>query len=214
VTAPPTERPIVYVVDDDESLRLAVASLLRAVELDVECFATAEEFMARGRSDQPSCLVLDVRLPGLSGLSIQDDLAGASIAIPIIFVTAHGDIAMTVRAMKAGAVEFLTKPFRDQDLLDAVQLALRRDRARLQQGQLQAELSASFNSLTAREKEIMQHVTAGLMNKQIAALLGLAEITVKIHRGNLMRKMNAHSVAELVRMAQSLEPLRGPHTHV
>jgi FixJ family two-component response regulator len=198
------EESIVFVVDDDDSLREAIARLLRVVGLKVECFASAQEFLGRRLPEVPSCLVLDVRLPGASGLNIQAELAEAGVQIPIIFVTAHGDIPMTVRAMKAGALEFLTKPFRDQDMLDAVQLALGRDRARREQDQAHATVRANFSTLTQREKEIMELVTAGLMNKQIAARMGLAEITVKIHRGNVTRKMGARSVADLVKMAQAL----------
>ena len=203
-SAAPPDEAVVFVVDDDESVRQSLDRLFHVVGLRAECFASAQEFLARKLPDVPSCLVLDVRLPGVSGLNVQDDLAKASIRIPIIFVTAHGDIPMTVRAMKAGAVEFLTKPFRDQDILDSVQLALRRDRERREAESSQAALRASFATLTPREREIMGFVAAGLMNKQIAAKTGLAEITVKIHRGNLNRKLGARSVAELVKMAQAL----------
>jgi FixJ family two-component response regulator len=196
--------PVVFVVDDDDSVRDALAGLLRVVGLQVECFASAQDFLKKPLPNIPSCLVLDVRLPGASGLNVQDDLTKAGIQIPIIFMTGHGDIPMTVRAMKAGAVEFLTKPFRDQDMLDAVQLAIERDRARRGQEDSQAALRASYGSLTAREREVMELVAAGLMNKQIAAKIGLAEITVKIHRGSVTRKMGARSLAELVKMAQAL----------
>jgi FixJ family two-component response regulator len=206
VNAPPApDDAVVHVVDDDPSVRDALASLLRAVSLDVECFASAEEFLSRGPADRTSCLVLDVRLPGRSGLNIQDELARAGIRTPIIFITGHGDIPMTVRAMKAGAVEFLTKPFRDQDLLDAVQAALRQDRARRDAERSQAELRDRYATLTPREREVMALVADGLMNKQIADRIGIAEITVKIHRGQVTRKMGARSLAELVKMAQALD---------
>src|SRR5262245_34275168 len=199
------DEPLVFVVDDDDSLREAIAALHRMVGLNVECFASAQDFVKKELPHAPSCLVLDVRLPGASGLNVQAELVKAGIHIPIIFMTAHGDIPMTVRAMKAGAVEFLTKPFRDQDMVDAVQLALERDRARRAQEKSQAELRANFASLTERERDVMVLVAAGLMNKQIAAKLDLAEITVKIHRGNVTRKMGAKSVADLVRMAEAFD---------
>jgi FixJ family two-component response regulator len=195
---------VVYVVDDDDSLREALAGLIRVVGLKAECFTSAQDFLKARRADVPSCLVLDVRLPGISGLNLQSELAKAGIAIPIIFMTAHGDIPMTVSAMKAGAAEFLTKPFRDQDMLDAIHTALQRDRLRRAQERSQSDLRSRFESLTAREREIMTMVVAGLMNKQIAAKLELAEITVKIHRGSAGRKMGAKSLAEMVKMAQAL----------
>jgi FixJ family two-component response regulator len=195
---------IVYVVDDDVSIRDALYHLMQVVGLKVECFASAQDFLKKNLPDVASCLVLDVRMPGLSGLNLQDDLAKAGVHIPIVFMTAHGDIPMTVHAMKAGAAEFLAKPFRDQDMLDAVQLAIERDRGRRALDNSHAALRASYASLTEREREILQLVAAGLMNKQIAAKLGVAEITVKIHRGNAARKMGAKSLAELVRMAQTL----------
>jgi FixJ family two-component response regulator len=198
------EQPLVFVVDDDEPLRDALGRLLGIVGLRVETFATADDFVKRKLPDVASCLVLDVRMPGISGLELQTDLAKADIRIPIIFMTGHGDIPMSVEAMKAGACEFLPKPFRDQDMLDAVHLALERDRARLQAEPASRQLRTSFESLSAREREVMTFVTAGLMNKQIAAQLSLAEGTVKLHRGNLMRKLNLRSVAELARMAQTL----------
>jgi FixJ family two-component response regulator len=198
------EQPVVFVVDDDESLRDALVRLFRMVGLRAEGFATAADFLKRKLPDVPSCLVLDIRLPGISGLDFQAELVKANVNVPIIFMTGHGDIPMTVKAMKAGAVEFLQKPFRDQDMLDAVQLALERDRARHQAERLDAQMHRNFDSLTPREQEVLAFVTAGLMNKQIAARLGIAEITVKFHRGSLMRKMNARSVAELARMAQIL----------
>jgi FixJ family two-component response regulator len=195
---------VVFVVDDDESIRQALGSLFRSVGLKVELFGSASEFLHSKLPDITSCLVLDVRLPGLSGLDFQTELARADIHIPIIFMTGHGDIPMTVRAMKAGAVEFLTKPFRDQDMLDAVQLALTRDRVRRENELSTSSLKAKFATLTEREREVMALVTSGLMNKQIAARIGVSEITVKVHRGNVTRKMGARSLAELVRMADSL----------
>ena len=197
-------RDMVFIVDDDESLREALARLFRSVGLGVQAYATPPEFLASKLPDVPSCLVLDIRLPGMSGLDFQAELGNANINIPIIFITGHGDIPMTVRAMKAGAVEFLTKPFRDQDLLDAVQLGLERDRARREQEAPIAELRRRFEKLTPREQEVMTFVTAGLMNKQIAGKIGVTEITVKVHRGNVMRKTGARSLAELVRMADLL----------
>ena len=196
--------PVVFVVDDDEPLRNAIASLLQLVGLRAECFSSAQEFLQRTLPDAPSCLILDVRLPGVSGLNVQEDLAKAGIPIPIIFVTAHGDIPMSVRAMKAGAFEFLPKPFRDQDMLDAVHLALSKDRARRDKEQNNADLRTRFATLTPREREIVSFVASGMVNKQIAAKLGLADITVKIHRGSAMRKLEASSLAELLKMAQTL----------
>jgi len=194
----------VYVIDDDASVRNALQSLIRSVGLQVELFATPREFLQRQRSDRASCLILDVRLPGKSGLDFQRELADAGIHIPIIFVTAHGDVPMSVRAMKAGAVEFLTKPFRDQDLLDAIQLALERDRARRERESEIAALRERLESLTAREREVLPLVVGGLLNKQIAAEIGTSEASVKVHRSQLMRKMGADSVADLVRMAEKL----------
>jgi FixJ family two-component response regulator len=195
---------MVFVIDDDASLRQALSSLFASVGLRVTTFASAPEFLQAKLPDCPTCLVLDVRLPGLSGLDFQAELAKAKIDIPIVFMTGHGDIPMTVRAMKAGAVEFLPKPFRDQDMLDAVQIGIERDRGRRTKAGLAAKLKASFSSLTSREQTIMGLVTAGLMNKQIAGELGVSEITVKVHRGSVMRKMGAKSLAELVRMADAL----------
>jgi FixJ family two-component response regulator len=195
---------VVFVVDDDAAVREAIESLLRSVDLQVVTFGSASEFLRSKLPDVPGCLVLDVRLPGLSGLDFQTELAKAGIQIPIIFITGYGDIPMTVRAMKAGAVEFLTKPFREQDMLDAVQVALGKDRDRREQDKKTSELRRLFDSLTSREQEVMGFVTAGLMNKQIAAEIGVSEITVKVHRGNVMRKMGARSLADLVRIADTL----------
>ena len=200
----PEARSIVFVVDDDASVRGAIGSLLRSVGLQVELFGTAAELLKNKLPDVTACLVLDIRLPGISGLDFQVELAAANIHIPIIFITGHGDIPMTVRAMKAGAVKFLTKPFRDQDLLDAVQIALERDRTRRAQDKKVHELRHHYEALTPREQQVISLVTAGLMNKQIAAELGVSEITVKVHRGSVMKKMGARSLADLVRMADAL----------
>jgi FixJ family two-component response regulator len=206
---PPEVEPIVYVVDDDADVREGVSALLQSVGLKVVALNSAAEFLAQKRSEGPSCLILDVRLPGLSGLDFQTELAKAQHDIPIIFITGHGDIPMSVKAMKAGAVEFLTKPFREQDLLDAVRLALERDRARRDlQTQTQA-LRARYDALSDREREVMGLVCAGLMNKQVAAEIGLSEVTVKVHRHNLMKKLEARSFADLVRMADALRNPRG-----
>jgi FixJ family two-component response regulator len=198
------QQPTVIIIDDDDAVREALSSLFRSVGLQVKLFASAPEFLQGKLSDGPSCMVLDVRLPGLSGLDFQTELARRNIQIPIVFMTGHGDIPMSVRAMKAGAVEFLPKPFRDQDMLDAVQTGLDQDRNWRKNAGDMTKLKASFNSLTAREKEILALVTAGLMNKQIAAEIGVSEITVKVHRGNVMHKMGAESLAHLVRMADAL----------
>lgn len=210
MSAPAELQPMVFVIDDDADLREALSSLFRSVGLQVKAFATAPEFLQIKLPEGPTCLVLDVRLPGLSGLDFQAELTRAKIDIPIVFMTGHGDIPMTVRAMKAGAVEFLPKPFRDQDMLDAVQTGLERDRRRRKNASETAKLRADFDTLTAREQEIMGLVTAGLMNKQIAGQLGVSEITVKVHRGSVMRKMNARSLADLVRMADALGVRRAP----
>jgi RNA polymerase sigma factor (sigma-70 family) len=196
--------PVVYIVDDDASVRKALRSLVRSVGLEAEMFATPHEFLQSQIQNVPSCLILDVRLPGKSGLDFQRELSEANIHIPVIFVTAHGDIPMSVRAMKAGAVEFLTKPFRDQDLLDAIQIGLEQDRARRRHEAEVAALRERFESLTAREREVLPLVVAGLPNKQIAAGIGTSETTVKVHRSQLMRKMAADSVAALVRMAEKM----------
>jgi FixJ family two-component response regulator len=196
--------PVVFVVDDDDSMRLALARLFYSMKMRVEVFASAQEFLKSNRPDVPSCLVLDVRLPGLSGLDFQAELAKQDIRIPIVFITGHGDIPMSVKAMKAGAIDFLAKPFRDQDLLDAVAAAIQGDQSRREQERVISDLKAHFESLTPREREIMALVAGGLMSKQIAARFELSEITVKVHRSHLMRKMGARTVAELVRMAQAL----------
>jgi FixJ family two-component response regulator len=195
---------MVFVVDDDASMRESLKNLIRSVGLRVELFASAQEFLRSNRPDVPSCLVLDVRLPGLSGLDLQRRTSDAGIEVPIIFITGHGDIPMSVRAMKAGAVEFLTKPFRDQDLLDAIQQALERDRKAREQLAAIEELRRRFASLTPRERAVMTRVVAGSLNKQIAAELGTSETTVKIHRHQVMQKMGASSLPELVRMADRL----------
>ena len=198
------EAPIVFVVDDDPAVREAIRSLIASVGLRVETFKTAQEFLSTTRSDGPGCLVLDVRLPGLSGLDLQQELARTGLPIPIIFMTGHGDVPMSVQAMKAGAVEFLTKPFRDQQLLDAIRQAIDRDRLECRQRTEQAELCRRHHLLTPREREVMTRIVAGLLNKQIAAQLGISEITVKVHRAQVMQKMQADSLADLVRTAERL----------
>ena len=196
--------PIVFVVDDDPSVCRAIKRLVESVGLHVEMFGSASEFMSSSRPEIASCLVLDIRLPGIGGLDFQRELAGADIHIPIIFITGHGDIPMSVRAMKAGAIEFLTKPFRDQDLLDAIQVGLERDRARRHREAETAVLRERFESLTPREREVLPLIVSGLLNKQVAAEIGTSEATVKVHRSQLMRKMGADSLPELVRMAEKM----------
>jgi FixJ family two-component response regulator len=203
-TRPSAQQGVVFVVDDDDLVRNALNSLFRSVNLPAQFFSSASEVLESTLPDVPSCLVLDIRLPGISGLDFQIELARANINIPIIFMTGHGDIPMTVKAMKAGAVDFLTKPFRGQDMLDAVTTAIERDRKRRISELELSNLRARLQTLSAREKEIMVLVTAGLMNKQIAAEAGIAEITVKIHRSSVMKKMGARSLADLVRMAEAL----------
>lgn len=202
-------KPTVVVIDDDRDLRESLGSLFRSVGLDVQLFSSGPEFLKSGRPEAPTCLVLDVRLPDASGLDVQRELAAADIRVPIIFITGHGDIHMSVQAMKGGAIEFLTKPFREQELLDAVQLGLARDRAGREEEQHLAELKKKFALLTPREREIMEHVAQGRLNKQIAYDMGISEITVKVHRGQVMRKMNAGSLPELARMADRLKSAAG-----
>ena len=200
----PVRESIVFIIDDDLSMRRALTNLFQSVGLEVEAFGSASELLKSKLPEVASCLVLDIRLPGLSGLDLQTELAKANVRIPIIFITGHGDIPMTVRAMKGGAVDFLTKPFRDQDLLDAVVGAIDKDRKRRESDKTVASLQALFETLSSREREVLAFVAAGLMNKQIAAELDLAEITVKIYRGHIMKKMQAKSLADLIRMTEAL----------
>jgi FixJ family two-component response regulator len=197
-------KPVVFVIDDSPSVRDALDSLIRSVHLNVQSFGSIEEFLQFKRPDAPGCIVLDVRLPGLSGLDFQREMAKSNIDLPVIFITGHGDVPMSVRAIKAGAIEFLTKPFRDQDLLDAIYLGIERDRSRRQASAIVAVLRGHFASLTARERQVMLQVASGRPNKQIAAELKLSEVTVKVHRRHVMRKMKAKSLADLVRMADKL----------
>jgi FixJ family two-component response regulator len=199
--------PTVFIIDDDRGMRQAIQDLVESVGLRAESFATGQEFLNKRRTSDPSCLVLDVRLPQMSGLDFQHRLTEIGMQIPIIFITAHGDIPMSVRALKSGAVEFLTKPFRDQDLLDAIQQALQRDRVVQEHEAEVRELRERYQGLTAREREVMGFVVSGLLNKQIASEIGASEATIKIHRGNLMEKMQAASLVELVRMADKLKPI-------
>ncbi len=205
------EQSVVVVIDDDPSIRDTLEDLLRSVGLEPRVFKSPQEFLASERPDAPTCLVLDVRLPGQSGLDFQRGLAASGIDLPIVFITGHGDVPMSVQAMKAGAIEFLTKPFRDQDLLDAIQVGIERDRARRRDAVLVAELRTRLDSLTERERQIMDLVVIGQLNKQIAAALEVSEVTVKVHRGQIKRKMRAKSLPELVRMADRLAvPTRKP----
>lgn len=198
------EAPVVYVVDDDESMRLALSNLLRSVGLNVETFGSVRDFLSFSKAAVPSCLILDVRLRGESGLAFQQEMVRSGLRIPVLFMTGHGDIEMSVKAMRAGALNFFPKPFRDQDMLDAVTVAIERDRKRRETDRIVANLQSYFDTLTPREREILTLISSGLMNKQIAAELGLAEITVKIHRGHIMKKMGAKSLADLLRKAETL----------
>ncbi|RMO65546.1 Two-component DNA-binding response regulator [Pseudomonas syringae pv. aptata] len=206
-TASPTEEPIIYVLDDDLSVRSSLEDLLASVGLRSMLFGSTREFLDTPRPDAPGCLILDIRMPGMSGLDFQEHMARSGISLPVIFITGHGDIPMSVRAMKAGAVEFLTKPFRDQDLLDAIQQGLAQDRSRRQSAAVEAELQRRHASLNLGEQQVMELVVSGLLNKQIAARLNVSEITVKVRRGSVMRKMEADSLADLVKFAERLKEL-------
>ncbi|MDC3741414.1 response regulator transcription factor [Pseudomonas syringae pv. syringae] len=206
-TASPTEEPIIYVLDDDLSVRSSLEDLLASVGLRSMLFCSTREFLDTPRPDAPGCLILDIRMPGMSGLDFQEHMARSGISLPVIFITGHGDIPMSVRAMKAGAVEFLTKPFRDQDLLDAIQQGLAQDRSRRQSAAVEAELQRRHASLNLGEQQVMELVVSGLLNKQIAARLNVSEITVKVRRGSVMRKMEADSLADLVKFAERLKEL-------
>ena len=209
ITKPkPANQPFVYVIDDEETVREALSSLFRSVGLQTKTFGSAKEFLQFKLPDAPACLVLDVRLPGMSGLDFQIELASMDLRLPIVFISGHADVPMSVKAMKRGAIEFLTKPFRDQDLLDAVRLAIERDQVERQRSQMTLDLRTRFDSLTSREKEVFALVSTGLMNKQIAGEMDIREVTVKVHRGNVMRKMGARSLAALVRMADAVKPTR------
>jgi FixJ family two-component response regulator len=199
------EAPVVHIVDDDESLRQGLASLLRSIGLAARIYGTTQEFLQSDRLESPGCIVLDIRLPGVSGLDFQEQLAGLGIRLPVILMTGHGDIPMSVRAMKAGAVDFLPKPFRDQDMIDAVTVAINRDRIQREKEGQSLAIVDRYATLSPREREVMALVTAGKLNKQVAGELGLSEVTVKIHRGAAMRKMGARSLADLVRMADALK---------
>jgi FixJ family two-component response regulator len=203
-------KEVVYIIDDDSSVREGLGDLLRSVGLGVQTFASTQEFLDSKRLDAPGCIILDVRLPGRSGLEFQGVLQDLSIQLPVIFISAHSDIPISVRAMKSGAIEFLTKPLREQELLDAVNAGIERDYARRQEAELVADLRTRYNSLTAREREIMHLVVAGSVNKQIAAQAGLSEVTVKVHRGHVMQKMRAKSLVDLLRMADSLDATKQP----
>ncbi len=211
VSAPAEPPPLVVIVDDDVGVREALDSLFRSVGMATRLHGSAAEMLQAEMPAAPGCLILDVRLPGLSGLDFQDQLARHGVELPIVFMTGHGDIPMTVRAMKAGAVDFLPKPFRDQDMLDAVSRAIERDRQRRADSAAAESLRAEYETLTPREREVMGHVVAGLMNKQVAGVIGLSEITVKIHRGNVMRKMGVRTLADLVRKAEALGISGGGH---
>jgi len=204
-----TNQSTVIIIDDDPGMREAVSGLVRSIGFQAKLMASVDEFRRSGRPTGPSCLVLDVRLPGQSGLDLQKELAASHINLPIVFITGHGDIPMSVQAMKGGAIEFLTKPFRDQDLLDAIQLGVARDRARIEDEKSMGDLRSRFESLTAREREVMFRVVEGRLNKQIAGDLGISEITVKVHRGQAMRKMKAKSLPDLARMADKLKLHQG-----